>query len=66
MLDGRLAQRFQFSQATDVMAARWIKEARVALTVPGAVMMVPGLSALETLVYFRSRRDTLKVSRQVC
>jgi len=34
------------------MARRWIKEARVALTVPAAVMMVPGLYALETLVYF--------------
>ena len=33
-------------------AGRWIKEARVALTVPAAVMMVPGLYALETLVYF--------------
>ena len=34
------------------IAGRWIKEARVALTVPAAVMMVPGLYALETLVYF--------------
>lgn len=32
--------------------ARWINEARVGLTVPAAVMMVPGLYALETLVYF--------------
>jgi uncharacterized membrane protein YjjB (DUF3815 family) len=34
------------------IAGRWIKEARVALTVPAVVMMVPGLYALETLVYF--------------
>src|SRR6185436_4581457 len=34
------------------LVGRWIKEARVALTVPAAVMMVPGLYALETLVYF--------------
>jgi uncharacterized membrane protein YjjB (DUF3815 family) len=38
---------------TASIAGRWIKEARVALTVPAAVMMVPGLYALETLVYFR-------------
>jgi Threonine/Serine exporter, ThrE len=31
---------------------RWINEARVALTVPAVVMMVPGVYALETLVYF--------------
>jgi len=37
---------------TASVAGRWIKEARVALTVPAAVMMVPGLYALETLVYF--------------
>jgi uncharacterized membrane protein YjjP (DUF1212 family) len=37
---------------TASLAGRWIKEARVALTVPAAVMMVPGLYALETLVYF--------------
>jgi len=41
------------------IAGRWIKEARVALTVPAAVMMVPGLSALETLVYF-DRGEILK------
>ena len=34
------------------IAGRWIKEARVSLTVPATVMMVPGLYALETLVYF--------------
>ena len=37
---------------TASIAGRWIKEARVALTVPAAVMMVPGLNAFETLVYF--------------
>jgi uncharacterized membrane protein YjjP (DUF1212 family) len=37
---------------TASMAGRWINEARVALTVPAVVMMVPGLYALETLVYF--------------
>ena len=37
---------------TASIAGHWIKEARVALTVPAAVMMVPGLYALETLVYF--------------
>ena len=37
---------------TASIAGRWIKEARVALTVPAVVMMVPGLYALETLVYF--------------
>jgi len=37
---------------TASIAGRWLKEARVALTVPAAVMMVPGLYALETLVYF--------------
>ena len=41
------------------VAGRWIKEARVALTVPAVVMMVPGLSALETLVYF-DRGEILK------
>ena len=40
------------------IAGRWIKEARVALTVPAVVMMVPGLYALETFGLFRSRRDT--------
>jgi uncharacterized membrane protein YjjP (DUF1212 family) len=37
---------------TASLAGRWINEARVALTVPAVVMMVPGLYALETLVYF--------------
>jgi uncharacterized membrane protein YjjP (DUF1212 family) len=37
---------------TASIAGRWTKEARVALTVPAVVMMVPGLYALETLVYF--------------
>lgn len=37
---------------TASIAGRWINEARVSLTVPAAVMMVPGLYALETLVYF--------------
>jgi|SRR6185369_5925679 len=37
---------------TASVASRWLNEARVALTVPAAVMMVPGLYALETLVYF--------------
>ena len=37
---------------TASLAGRWIKEARVALTVPAVVMMVPGVYALETLVYF--------------
>jgi uncharacterized membrane protein YjjP (DUF1212 family) len=41
------------------IAGRWIKEARVALTVPAVVMMVPGLYALETLVYF-DRGEILK------
>jgi len=41
------------------LVGRWIKEARVALTVPAAVMMVPGLYALETLVYF-DRGEILK------
>jgi uncharacterized membrane protein YjjB (DUF3815 family) len=41
------------------IASRWFKEARVALTVPAVVMMVAGLSALETLVYF-DRREILK------
>ncbi len=44
---------------TASIAGRWIKEARVALTVPAVVMMVPGLSALETLVYF-DRGEILK------
>jgi len=34
------------------VAGRWLNEALVALTVPAVVMMVPGLYALETLVYF--------------
>jgi uncharacterized membrane protein YjjB (DUF3815 family) len=37
---------------TASLAGRRIKEARVALTVPAVVIMVPGLYALETLVYF--------------
>ena len=37
---------------TASLVGRWIKEARVALTVPGVIMMVPGLYAFETLVYF--------------
>jgi uncharacterized membrane protein YjjB (DUF3815 family) len=37
---------------TASVAGRWSNEARVALTVPAVVMMVPGLYALETLVYF--------------
>jgi uncharacterized membrane protein YjjB (DUF3815 family) len=37
---------------TASVAGRWINEARVTLTVPAVVMMVPGVSALETLVYF--------------
>jgi uncharacterized membrane protein YjjP (DUF1212 family) len=41
------------------IVGRWFKEARVALTVPAVVMMVPGLSALETLVYF-DRGEILK------
>ena len=41
------------------VAGRWIKEARVALTVPPVVMMVPGLYAVETLVYF-DRGEVLK------
>jgi uncharacterized membrane protein YjjP (DUF1212 family) len=41
------------------IAGRWFREARVALTVPAVVMMVPGLSALETLVYF-DRGEILK------
>jgi uncharacterized membrane protein YjjB (DUF3815 family) len=41
------------------LGGRWIKEARVALTVPAVVMMVPGLYAFETLVYF-DRGEILK------
>ena len=37
---------------TASVAGRWTREARVALTVPAVVMMVPGLHALQTLVYF--------------
>lgn len=37
---------------TASVIGRWIKEARVALTVPAVVIMVPGLYAFETLVYF--------------
>jgi uncharacterized membrane protein YjjP (DUF1212 family) len=44
---------------TASIAGRWIKEARVALTVPAVVMMVPGLYAFETLVYF-DRGEILK------
>ena len=44
---------------TASIAGRWSREARVALTVPAAVMMVPGLYALETLVYF-DRGEVLK------
>ncbi len=44
---------------TASISGRWIREARVALTVPAAVMMVPGLYALETLVYF-DRGEILK------
>jgi len=36
---------------TASLAGRWIKEARVALTVPAVIMMVPGLYIFETLVY---------------
>jgi uncharacterized membrane protein YjjP (DUF1212 family) len=41
------------------LVGRWIKEARVALTVPAAVMMVPGVYAFETLFYF-DRGELLK------
>jgi uncharacterized membrane protein YjjP (DUF1212 family) len=44
---------------TASIAGRWIKEARVALTVPAAVMMVPGVYAFETLFYF-DRGEILK------
>ena len=44
---------------TASIAGRWTREARVSLTVPAVVMMVPGLSALETLVYF-DRGEILK------
>ncbi len=44
---------------TASIAGRWFKEARVALTVPAVVLMVPGLYALETLVYF-DRGEILK------
>jgi uncharacterized membrane protein YjjP (DUF1212 family) len=37
---------------TASITRRWVKEARVALTVPAVVMMVPGLYAMEMLVYF--------------
>ena len=37
---------------TASVVGRWIREARVALTVPAVVIMVPGLYAFETLVYF--------------
>jgi uncharacterized membrane protein YjjP (DUF1212 family) len=33
------------------LVGRWIKQARVALTVPGVIIMVPGLYIFETLVY---------------
>ena len=38
---------------------RWIKEARVALTVPGVIIMVPGVYLFETLVYL-NRGEILK------
>jgi uncharacterized membrane protein YjjP (DUF1212 family) len=41
------------------VAGRWTKEARVALTVPAVVLMVPGFYAIETLVYF-DRGEILK------
>jgi uncharacterized membrane protein YjjB (DUF3815 family) len=44
---------------TASVVGRWVKEARVALTVPAVVMMVPGLYAFETLVYF-DRGEILK------
>ena len=44
---------------TASIAGRWIKEARVTLTVPAAVMMVPGVYAFETLFYF-DRGEILK------
>ena len=44
---------------TASIAGRWTKEARVALTVPAAVMMVPGVYAFETLFYF-DRGEILK------
>ncbi len=37
---------------TASLAGRWRNETRVALTVPGVIMMVPGLYAFEALVYF--------------
>lgn len=44
---------------TASVVGRWINEARVALTVPAVILMVPGLSALEALVYF-DRGEILK------
>jgi uncharacterized membrane protein YjjP (DUF1212 family) len=44
---------------TASLAGRWTREARVALTVPVVVMMVPGHYALETLVYL-DRGEILK------
>lgn len=37
---------------TASLLGRWLNETRVALTVPGIIMMVPGLYAFEALVYF--------------
>ncbi len=37
---------------TASLVGRWFNETRVALTVPGVIMMVPGLYAFEALVYF--------------
>ena len=34
-------------------ARRWLKEARITLTIPGVIMMVPGLYAFEALVQFK-------------
>ena len=44
---------------TASLVGRWIKEARVALTVPAIIMMVPGLYIFETLVYL-NRGEMLK------
>jgi uncharacterized membrane protein YjjB (DUF3815 family) len=50
---------------TASIAGRWIKEARVALTVPAAVLMVPGLYAWKHWFISTEARYS-KVSRQVC
>ncbi|HEU5135182.1 MAG TPA: threonine/serine exporter family protein [Steroidobacteraceae bacterium] len=34
------------------LVARWVTSVRIVLTVPGVIMMVPGIYAFETLVYF--------------